>query len=162
MQHCHRAFSPLWPHIAPRRPHAALPTQRIELKVAQLASRCAGGILGDNPFQVLDRFLFRSFALGGSLEWSLVVWPPLFSALFQIVTHPLGAFTHTLLLVAYKRLVVGRLPPGMAANCSHACRMCLWWSGGSGVQRRGPIRSPFCTMPKLGAPTAADACAWRP
>ncbi|GAB4817358.1 hypothetical protein N2152v2_004404 [Parachlorella kessleri] len=86
--------------------------------LAMLPGMCAtfaimAGILGDNPFHLLDRYIFRDFALGvDNLEWRLVVWPPLFSALFQVLVHPAGTFCHTLLLVAFKRLVVGRLPPG--------------------------------------------------
>ena len=75
---------------------------------------CAGAILGQNPFAVVDEHLLDSWQVGphNESQWPLIVWPCLFVALFFAVTDPLAALMHTALLVAFKRLALGRLPPG--------------------------------------------------
>ena len=72
------------------------------------------GIFGRSAFQVLDDRLFKAWHVGpdDGWHWEVVVWPCLFVSLFHVLAQPLGAAVHVALTVAYKRLVLGALPPG--------------------------------------------------
>ena len=83
-----------------------------------VSSRSADPILGENPFDVLNQRLFDQWELDGHgpIPWRLVVWPPLFLGLNMTVGQPFSAAVHTAGLVAFKRLVLGPLPPGRQDN----------------------------------------------
>lgn len=73
----------------------------------------AGAIYGRNPFAILSQRIYGPSALdSGSVNWRVATWPPLFLALYSVLGEALGAVTHMLALVLFKRLVLGRLPPG--------------------------------------------------
>ena len=112
--------------------HAALSGMRLILLPSPRAPctclTAAGVILGQNPFEILNQRLFDSAALSGDapIWWRVVLWPPLFLALYNVLGRPVAALAHTAALLAFKRLVLGRLPPGRAREVSGPvdCKHC--------------------------------------
>lgn len=90
------------------------------------------------------------------IQWQLDVWPCLFVALFFALVQPSAALVHTAVLVAFKRLALGRLPPGAGrGHAFPALHTALVWRAAA----TNPAELPACCPRPAG--TRLTASRWR-